>query len=176
MSGVFVRTVPPKHSHSVFLVSEAIIINTQQGVGHMGTEPTRYAIGDFGQLYKFTGKDVPAGTVPLVEEDGISLTAKGKAYAARHSEILPNVEIIRVQFDQYSSNNIGFAMEAHDKTLTKIPEMLEPQKSFQKSSDMIGWRKTRPIRMAKKPKNHRLPLPQKPQLPRKKRLPQPNIS
>jgi hypothetical protein len=91
----------------------------------MGTEPTRYAIGDFGQLHKFTGKDAPAGTVALVEEDGKSLTAKGKAYAARHSEILPNVEIIRVQFDQYSSNNIGFAMEAHDKTLTKIPEMQE---------------------------------------------------
>jgi hypothetical protein len=106
-------------------MSEAITINTQQGVGHMGTEPTRYAIGDFGQLHKFTGKDAPAGTVPLVEEDGKNLTAKGKAYAARHSEILPNVEIIRVQFDQYSSNNIGFAMEAHDKTLTKIPEMLE---------------------------------------------------
>lgn len=91
----------------------------------MGTEPTRYAIGDFGQLHKFTGKNAPAGTVALVEEDGKSLTAKGKAYAARHSVILPNVEIIRVQFDQYSSNNIGFAMEAHDKTLTKIPEMQE---------------------------------------------------
>ncbi len=106
-------------------MSEAIIIKTQQGVGHMGTEPTRYAIGDFGQLHKFTGKDAPAGTVPLVEEDGISLTAKGKAYAARHSEILPNVEIIRVQFDQYSSNHVGFAMEAHDRTLSKIPEIQE---------------------------------------------------
>jgi hypothetical protein len=94
----------------------------------MGTETTRYAIGDFGQLHKFTGKDAPAGTVALVEEDGKSLTAKGKAYAARHSEILPNVEIIRVQFDQYSSNHIGFAMEAHDKTLTKIPAMLETTK------------------------------------------------
>jgi len=95
----------------------------------MGTaETTRYAIGDFGKLHKFTGKDVPAGTVALVEEDGKSLTAKGKAYTARFSEILPNVEIIRVQFDQYSSNHIGFAMEAHDKTLTKIPEMLENTK------------------------------------------------
>ena len=92
----------------------------------MGTaETTRYAIGDFGKLHKFTGKDVPAGTVALVEEDGKSLTAKGKAYTARFSEILPNVEIIRVQFDQYSSNHIGFAMEAHDKTLTKIPAMQE---------------------------------------------------
>jgi hypothetical protein len=94
----------------------------------MGIEPTRYAIGDFGQLHKFTGKEVPAGTIALVEEDGKTLTAKGKTYAARHSEILPNVEIIRVQFDQYSSNHIGFAMEAHDKTLTKIPAMLETTK------------------------------------------------
>jgi hypothetical protein len=94
----------------------------------MGTEPIRYAIGDHGKLHKFTGKDAPAGTIALVEEDGKSLTAKGKAYTARHSEILPNVEIIRVQFDQYSSNHIGFAMEAHDKTLTKIPAMLENTK------------------------------------------------
>lgn len=91
----------------------------------MGTETVRYAIGDFGQLHKFTGKDAPAGTVALVEEDGKSLTAKGKAYAARHSETLPNVEVIRVQFDQYSSNAIGFAIEAHEKTLAKIPEMQE---------------------------------------------------
>lgn len=94
----------------------------------MGTEITRYAIGDFGKLHKFTGKTVPAGTEALVEEDGTSLTAKGKAYTARFSDILPNVEIIRVQFDQYSSNHIGFAMEAHDRTLTKIPEMLESTK------------------------------------------------
>ncbi|MCW5782483.1 MAG: hypothetical protein KIT39_04155 [Nitrospirales bacterium] len=94
----------------------------------MGTEITRYAIGDFGKLHKFTGKHVPAGTEALVEEDGKSLTAKGKTYTARFSDILPNVEIIRVQFDQYSSNHIGFAMEAHDKTLTKIPEMLESTK------------------------------------------------
>jgi len=91
----------------------------------MGTEPTRYAIGDHGRLHKFTGKSTPAGTVPLVEEDGKSLTAKGKAYAARYSESLPNVEIIRVLFDQYSSSAVGFAMEAHEKTLTKIPEMQE---------------------------------------------------
>ena len=94
----------------------------------MGTEITRYAIGEHGKLHKFTGKDAPAGTVPLVEEDGKSLTAKGKAYTGRYSDILPNVEIIRVQFDQYSSNHIGFAMEAHDKTLTKSPEMLETTK------------------------------------------------
>ncbi|GJL59271.1 MAG: hypothetical protein NPIRA03_21280 [Nitrospirales bacterium] len=94
----------------------------------MGTEITRYAIGEFGKLHKFTGKEVPAGTEALVEEDGKSLTAKGKTYTARFSDILPNVEIIRVQFDQYSSNHIGFAMEAHDRTLTKIPEMLESTK------------------------------------------------
>ncbi len=94
----------------------------------MGNEITRYAIGDHGRLHKFSGKDVPPGTVALVEEDGKSLTAKGKTYTARFSDILPNVEIIRVQFDQYSSNAIGFAMEAHDKTLSKIPEMLENTK------------------------------------------------
>jgi hypothetical protein len=91
----------------------------------MGTEITRYAIGDFGKLHKFTGKEVPPGTEALVEEDGTTLTAKGKAYTARHSSIFPNVEIIRVQYDQYSSSHVGFAMEAHDKTLTKIPEMQE---------------------------------------------------
>lgn len=91
----------------------------------MGDEPIRYAIGNFGQLHKFTGKEAPAGTVPLVEEDGKSLTEKGMAYTARHSTIIPNVEIIRVQFDQYSSSHVGFAMEAHDKTLDKIPELQE---------------------------------------------------
>ena len=94
----------------------------------MGTEITRYSIGDHGKLHKFTGKDVPAGTVALVEEDGKSLTAKGKTYTARFSDIHPNVEIIRVQFDQYSSTAIGHAIEAHDKTLSKIPEMLENTK------------------------------------------------
>ena len=135
----------------------------------MGTEPIRYAIGDHGKLHKFTGKDAPADTIALVEEDGKSLTAKGKAYTARHSEILPNVEIIRVQFDQYSSNHIGFAMEAHDKTLTKIPAMLENTKVISESSDMIGWRRTKPIRIPKKPKNYRLLLPQKQHLLRKKK-------
>lgn len=115
------------HSHPVCLVECYYHQHITRG-GHMGTEITRYAIGDFGQLHKFTGKDVPAGTVALVEEDGKSLTAKGKTYTARFSETLPNVEIIRVQFDQYSSNHIGFAMEAHDITLTKIPEMLESTK------------------------------------------------
>lgn len=91
----------------------------------MGETPIRYAIGEFGKLHKFTGKDVPVGTLALVEEDGKTLTEKGKAYAARHSTIFPNVEIIRVQFDQYSSAHVGFAMEAHDKTLTKIPEIQE---------------------------------------------------
>ncbi|MCA9501301.1 MAG: hypothetical protein KC588_19080 [Nitrospira sp.] len=94
----------------------------------MGTEITRYAIGDHGKLHKFTGKDVPAGTVALVEEDGKSLTARGKTYTARYSETLPNVEIIRVLFDQYSSNTIGAAIEAHERTLTKTPERLENTK------------------------------------------------
>jgi len=128
MYGVFVWTATPNTLAPRLSSPKRLSINTQQGVGHMGTEITRYAIGDFGQLHKFTGKDAPAGTVALVEEDGKSLTAKGKTYTARFSEILPNVEIIRVQFDQYSSNHIGFAMEAHDKTLTKIPEMLENTK------------------------------------------------
>lgn len=94
----------------------------------MGTEITRYAIGDHGKLHKFTGEDVPAGTVALVEEDGKSLTARGKTYAARYSETLPNVEIIRVRFDQYSSNTIGAAIEAQERTLTQTPERLENTK------------------------------------------------
>ena len=102
MYGVFVWTATPNTLAPRLSSPKRLSINTQQGVGHMGTEITRYAIGDFGQLHKFTGKDAPAGTVALVEEDGKSLTAKGKTYTARFSEILPNVYLKKCWVSQIS--------------------------------------------------------------------------
>ena len=137
----------------------------------MGTaETTRYAIGDFGKLYKFTGKDVPAGTEALVEEDGKSLTAKGKAYTARFSEILPNVEIIRVQFDQYSSNAVGFAMEAHEKTLTKIPKMLENTKVISEKLKQDWMAQDKAYQDAEKAKKTPPPAAAKPSTPAKEAI------
>jgi hypothetical protein len=62
--------------------------------------PISFQLGNFGTLYKFVGNTVLADTVALLEEDGINLTEKGKAYAAGYFEGSLEVEIIRVRFDQ----------------------------------------------------------------------------
>ncbi len=77
----------------------------------MGSEKVRYAIGDIGKLFAFTGDDVPAGTTPLIEENDNSLTGAGKTYCK--NRCLPlHPESIRVKFAQQSSDAVGEAAVA----------------------------------------------------------------
>lgn len=76
----------------------------------MGDAKVRYAEGEIGKLYVFSGKDIPAGTKPLTEEDG-SLTEAGKAYCA-HQKLNPHVETIRIIFGQQSSQVMSDAIKA----------------------------------------------------------------
>jgi len=67
----------------------------------MGDAKIRYAEGELGKLYVFSGGDIPPGTKPLTEEDG-SLTEAGKAYCD-HQKLNPHSETIRTLFGQQSS-------------------------------------------------------------------------
>ena len=80
----------------------------------MGSERVRYALGDLGKLFAFTGGDVPAGTIPLTQEHDASLTAAGKKYC-EDQKLNPHPETIRVIFGQQSSYAVGYAVEASIK-------------------------------------------------------------
>ena len=77
----------------------------------MGSEKVRYAIGDAGKLFAFTGGDVPAGATPLLEEHDDSLTEAGKTYCTIRG-LTPHPESIRVKFAQQSSDAVGEAAAA----------------------------------------------------------------
>jgi len=76
----------------------------------MGDANIRYAEGELGKLYVFTGGDVPPGTKPLTEEDG-SLTEAGTKYC-NHQKLNPHPETIRTIFGQQSSYVIRDAIKA----------------------------------------------------------------
>jgi len=80
----------------------------------MGSERVRYALGDLGKLFAFTGGNEPAGTTPLTEENDASLTAAGKKYCEDH-KLNQHPETIRVLFGQQSSYAVGNAVEASIK-------------------------------------------------------------
>lgn len=86
----------------------------------MGSDIVRFAIGEFGALNKFTGKEVPAGSVPLVEEDGKTLTAKGLDYCKHRGIGAPNVEVFRVLCDQYCSPAMVHAVVATNRNAELI--------------------------------------------------------
>lgn len=94
----------------------------------MSSEAPRFAIGDFGTLHKFSGKDAPAGTKPLVEADGTTLTEAGVGYCKARGIASPNAEVIRVLCDQYHSSVLTEAAVAHDRTLDLIPERMDKTK------------------------------------------------
>ena len=94
----------------------------------MSSETPRYAVGDFGTLCKFTGSDAPAGTKPLVEADGTTLTEVGVSYCKARGIASPNAEVIRVWCDQYNSPVLTEAALAHDRTLDLIPERMDKTK------------------------------------------------
>ena len=96
----------------------------------MSNEIPRFAIGDFGTVYKFTGNDVPAGMKPLVETDGTTLTKEGVDYCKARGIASPNAEVIRVLCDKYYSSALTEAAAAHDKTLELMSERLDKTKAM----------------------------------------------
>ena len=81
----------------------------------MGSQRIRYAEGELGKLFAFSGGDVPAGTTALTEEHDESLTEAGKEYC-HHHRLNPHSESIRVQYGQQSSYAVGDAIQASIKT------------------------------------------------------------
>jgi len=81
----------------------------------MGNPPVRYAEGELGKLFAFTGGDVPPGTTALTEEHDASLTEAGKEYCTHH-RLNPHPESIRVQYGQQSSYAVGEAIQASIRT------------------------------------------------------------
>ncbi len=77
----------------------------------MGSEKVRYAVGDVGKLFAFTGGDVPAGATPLIEEHDDRLTEAGKTYCTIRGHT-PHPELIRVKFAQQTSEAVSEAATA----------------------------------------------------------------
>jgi hypothetical protein len=78
----------------------------------MAQQHKQYAEGASGELYGYTGKDAPAGTQALVEEDGKTLTPAGLKFCQKRGYPTPLVETLRVIHDQYHSPAVGQAIEA----------------------------------------------------------------
>lgn len=77
----------------------------------MGDAKTRYALGELGKLFSFTGNDVPAGTTPLTDETGEGLTEAGTKYCEIR-RLNPHKESIRVQYGQQTSYAVVEAVKA----------------------------------------------------------------
>ena len=77
----------------------------------MGSEKVRYAVGDVGKLFAFTGGDVPDGATPLIEEHDDRLTEAGKTYCTLRGHT-PHPELIRVKFAQQTSEAVSEAATA----------------------------------------------------------------
>ena len=90
----------------------------------------QYAEGPSGELHGYTGKDAPAGTVALVEEDGKTLTEAGKKYCHTRGYPSPTVEALRVMFDQYHSPAIEHAIQAQIKNGENIRALQEKTKEY----------------------------------------------
>jgi hypothetical protein len=106
----------------------------------MSDEKIRYALGESGQLYKFTGKDIPTGGNPLVEEDGTTLTAAGTQFCKIRGIGFPNAEVLRVICDQYSSATLTMAASAHDLNLDLLPKRQEKTKAMSERL-RLDWEK-----------------------------------
>lgn len=88
----------------------------------------QFAEGQFGELHGYTGKDAPDGTVALVEEDGKTLTAAGLKFCQQRGLPTPNVEALRVVYDQYHSPALNQAVEASIRNQEIITEKMENTK------------------------------------------------
>lgn len=90
----------------------------------------QYAEGASGELHGYEGKEAPAGTVALVEEDGKTLTKAGQEFCRKRGYPTPTVEALRVIYDQYHSPAIEQAMEAHLKNEENIRALQEKTKQY----------------------------------------------
>lgn len=96
----------------------------------MAQQYKQFAEGQFGELHGYTGKDAPASTVALVEEDGKTLTAAGLKFCKQRGFPTPNVEALRVIHDQYHSPALGHAVEASIRNQEIITEKMENTKKI----------------------------------------------
>jgi hypothetical protein len=99
----------------------------------MAEQHKQYAEGKSGELYGYTGK-APEGTTPLVEEDGITLTAEGLKFCQKRGYPSPMVATLRVIHDQYQSPTVGQAIEA---AALNADLMLEKQNNTKKMSERL---------------------------------------
>ena len=90
----------------------------------------QFAEGAFGELHGYSGKAAPAGTVSLVEEDGKTLTAAGVKFCQQRGLGTPNVEAVRVIYDQYHSPALEHAVEAQILNATLVREQQETTKKI----------------------------------------------
>ena len=102
----------------------------------MGSDIVRYAIGEFGALNTFTGKDVPEGYTPLVEEDGKTLTEQGLTFCKNRGIQSPHVEVIRVLCDQYSAPAMVQAVAATNRNAEMISERYEKNKNCLRKTEI----------------------------------------
>lgn len=90
----------------------------------------QFAEGPFGELQGYTGKEAPAGTVALVEEDGKTLTAAGVKFCQQRGMSTPNVEALRVVYDQYHTPALNQAVVASIRNQEIITEKMENTKKI----------------------------------------------
>jgi len=96
----------------------------------MAEQHKQFAEGKSGELYGYTGKNAPAGTKALVEEDGITLTPDGLKFCQRRGYPTPLVETLRVIHDQYQAPTVGQAIEAAALNADLIMGKQENTKKF----------------------------------------------
>lgn len=99
----------------------------------MAEQHKQYAEGKSGELIGYTGA-APEGTIPLVNEDGTTLTAEGIKFCQKRGYPSPMVATIRVIYDQYHSPAIGQAIEA---AALNSDLMIEKQNNTKKMSERL---------------------------------------
>ena len=100
----------------------------------MAAQHKQYAEGKSGELHGYTGKNAPAGTTALVEEDGTTLTPDGLKYCQRRGYPSPMVATLRVLYDQYQAPAVGEAIVA---SALNSDLMLEKQNNTKKMSERL---------------------------------------
>ncbi len=100
----------------------------------MAEQHKQYAEGKSGELYGYTGKTPPDGTIALVEEDGTTLTAAGLKFCQQRGYPSPMVATLRVIHDQYQSPAVGQAIIA---SALNADLMLEKQNNTKKMSERL---------------------------------------
>ena len=96
----------------------------------MAQQHKQFAEGEFGELHGYTGKNAPAGTEALVEEDGKTLTPAGRKFCQKRGFPTSTVEALRVLHDHYHSPAMCHAIEAQALNAELIREKQEHTKKI----------------------------------------------